>query len=137
PRADDASLRRAAKIAIVLLGAVTWLVCLPRLTNLAAMLHLTGAFVASTIWPVAAGLYWKRVSPRAALWAMLLGSASGLWAYFGIGFYVAALVGAAVSMTITLAGTLLWPRDFDWAALDEGADPPMAAAGTQTTGGEP
>lgn len=119
PRADDATLRRAAKIAIVVLGAATWLVCLPRLTNLAAMLHLTGAFVASTIWPVAAGLYWKRVNPRAALWAMVLGSAAGLWAYFAIGFYVAALTGAAVSMTITLAGTLLAPRDFDWKTLDE------------------
>lgn len=129
PAADDRTLRRAASYAIVLLGGLTWLACLPRLTNLAAMLHLTGAFVASTIWPVAAGLYWKRTNPSAALWAMVLGSAAGLWAYYGIGFYVAALVGAAVSMTILVTGTLLRPRDFDWAALDESPAPSPGQGG--------
>src|SRR5690606_8665305 len=135
PRASDATMRYAAKVTIVLLGVITWLVCLPRLTNLAAVLHLTGAFVASTIWPVAAGLYWKRVNPRAAVWAMILGSAAGLWAYFGIGFYVAALTGAAVSRALILAGPLLYPHHFDWATLDESRV--TATAGPRTQAGGP
>jgi Na+/proline symporter len=136
PLADDRAMRRAAKTAIVLLGAIAWVACLPRLTNLAAMLHLTGAFVASTIWPVAAGLYWRRANPAAALWAMVLGSAAGLTAYFAIGFYVAALVGAAVSMAIMLAGTLLRPRDFDWTTLDERPDNPANPASSPRHGGD-
>lgn len=101
------------------LGVVAWLLCLPRLTSLAALLHFTGAFVASTIWPIAAGLYWRHTNPAGAAAAMVAGTACGLAAYFLIGFYVAALVAAAVSMGVVLLSTWLAPRTFDWARLDE------------------
>jgi len=117
PQASDEHLRRMAKIIIVLLGIVTWLVCLPRITTLGSLLQYLGAFVASTIWPIAAGLYWKRASAGGALLAMLLGTGSGIWAYFAIGFYVAALVSAAVSMTIVLVAAWLNHREFDWTSL--------------------
>ncbi len=119
PRASPEELRRAARWVVVGLGVVAWLLCLPRLTTLAALLHFTGAFVASTIWPIAAGLYWRRTNPTGAMAAMVLGTAIGLGAYFLIGFYVAALVSALVSMCIVLASTWLAPRDFDWASLNE------------------
>jgi len=112
-------LRRAASIAILGLGGLTWILCWFRLTTLASLLHFTGAFVASTIWPVIAGLYWKHTNPRAATAAMVLGSVAGLTAYFAIGFYVAALVGAAVSMLITVAGSFFYPETFDWNDLNE------------------
>jgi len=51
--------------------------------------------------------------------AMVLGSTAGFTAYFAIGFYVAALVGAAVSMVIVLLGAWLKPERFDWSDLDE------------------
>ncbi len=120
PDATAEEMRRAARWTVVGLGVVTWLICLPRLTTLAEMLHFTGAFVASTIWPIAAGLYWARTNCHGALLAMVLGTAAGLVAYFTIGFYVAALVGAAVSMALVLVTTWLWPQPFDWARLDEG-----------------
>ncbi|MFP5507462.1 MAG: sodium:solute symporter family transporter, partial [Gammaproteobacteria bacterium] len=119
PRATPEELRRAARWVILALGLVAWLLCLPRLTTLAAMLHFTGAFVASTIWPIAAGLYWKRVNPAGAVLAMVAGTTLGLTAYFLIGFYVAALVSAAVSMGVLLLTTWLAPREFDWAHLNE------------------
>ncbi|QKT03769.1 urea transporter [Ectothiorhodospiraceae bacterium 2226] len=112
-------LQSAARYTVLGLGVLTWLLCLPRITDLAALLHFTGAFVASTIWPVAAGLYWRRTNRTGAILAMVLGSAAGLSAYFIIGFYVAALVGAAVSMTLVLVSTWLWPEDFDWRRLNE------------------
>jgi Na+/pantothenate symporter len=99
------------------LGALTWLLCLPRLTTLAELLYFTGAFVASTIWPIAAGLYWQRVNAMGAALAMVAGTAIGLTAYFLIGFYVAALVSAAVSMSIVLLSSWLRPATFDWAQL--------------------
>jgi urea-proton symporter len=119
PHASAEDMRRAAARIIVGLGVLTWLLCAPRVTTLAELLYFTGAFVASTIWPIAAGLFWRRTGSAAAVAGMVLGSAAGLYSYFAIGFYVAALVGAAVSMSCVLLGTWLAPRDFDWAQLRE------------------
>lgn len=129
PHASAQEMRRAAAWIIVGLGVLTWLLCVPRLTTLAELLYFTGAFVASTIWPIAAGLFWRRTNPVAAIAGMVLGSAAGLYSYFAIGFYVAALVGAAVSMTCVVLGTWLAPREFDWAHLRE-EHPQHAGAGT-------
>ena len=117
PSASEQQLAKAAHWVILGIGLLTWLLCLPRLTTLAGLLYLTGAFVASTIWPVAAGLYWRKTNPTGASLAMFLGTAIGLYCYFNIGFYVAALVSAAVSMSLVLVSTWIAPRQFDWAAL--------------------
>lgn len=128
PDASPERMRRAAAATTLLLGLVTWLVCLLNLTTLASLLHFTGAFVASTIWPIAAGLYWRRTNPGGATLAMVLGSTGGLAAYFLIGFYVAALVGAAVSMLIVLVSTVLRPSAFAWETLRE--DVPVSTPST-------
>jgi urea-proton symporter len=117
PQASNEELRVAAKIIILLLGILTWSLCLPRLTTLAELLYFTGAFVASTIWPIVAGLYWKRTNAMGAAMAMLLGTAVGLYSYFAIGFYVAALLGALVSMLVVILTTAFWPQDYDWNTL--------------------
>jgi Na+/proline symporter len=119
PQASSEQMRRAAAWIIVGLGVLTWLLCAPRVTTLAELLYFTGAFVASTIWPIAAGLFWRRTNGTAAVAGMVLGSAAGLYSYFAVGFYVAALVGAAVSMACVVLGTLLAPREFDWKRLRE------------------
>lgn len=122
PQASQQELRAAAKIIIVGLGVVTWLLCMPRLTTLAELLYFTGAFVASTIWPIVAGLYWKKTNPNGATLAMLLGTVIGLYSYFAIGFYVAALVGALVSMLIVIVSTVMSPAEFEWRQLREESD---------------
>lgn len=135
PDASPEDLERAARWIVLGLGVLTWALCLPRIATLAALLHFTGAFVASTIWPIAAGLYWRRASSTGAALAMGLGTLGGLIAYHVIGFYVAALVSAAVSMAVVLAMTRLRPDDFDWTVL---AASPMTAphvGNTPTTGG--
>ena len=119
PEASRAHLRRVSSFIIVGLGIFTWLLSLPNIDTLGRVLHLTGAFVASTIWPIAAGLYWRKTNPIGATLAMVFGSALGLLAYFWLGFYVAALVGAAVSMTVVIATTVLFPREFRWEDLKE------------------
>lgn len=117
PQASGAELATAARFVVLGLGLLTWLLCLPRLTTLAELLYFTGAFVASTIWPIAAGLYWRRVNPTGATLAMVLGTVAGLAGYFLIGFYVAALISAAVSMMVLLLTTWLAPHDFAWRQL--------------------
>lgn len=114
-------LERASRVLVVALGALSLALCSLRLTTLAELIQFTGAFVASTIWPVGAGLYWSKTNPHAASAAMVLGTGAGLWAYFSLGFFTAALVGAAVSMVVVVIGTLLFPRPFDWARLSEAA----------------
>ncbi len=130
PDAGEAHLRRASVVIILVLGVAAWLLCLPRLTHLAGMIAFTGAFVGSTIWPIAAGLYWRKTNPLGATLGMVLGSAVGLASYFVVGFYVAALVGAAVSMVVVLLATLIAPREFDWRRLDESA---LASAPGEST----
>ncbi|WCL53859.1 sodium:solute symporter family protein [Gimibacter soli] len=116
PAASDAELRKAAVWIIIGLGATTWALSLMRLATLGSLLHFTGAFVASTIWPIAVGLLYKRGNGVHATAAMLLGSVGGLAAYFTIGFYVAALVSAGISMAVMALAFLQRPS-FDWANL--------------------
>jgi len=117
--ASEEHLQRMAKAVILILGLLTWVLCLPRIATLASLLQFLGAFVASTIWPIIAGLFWKRATGRGAMAAMLGGTITGLIAYVEVGFYVAALVSAAVSMTITLVSVKLSREEFDWALLNE------------------
>jgi Na+/proline symporter len=117
PQASETELAGAARWVILGLGLLAWLLCLPRITTLAQLLYFMGAFVASTIWPIAAGLFWRNVNPAGAALAMLAGTVAGLAGYFLIGFYVAALISAAVSMSIVLLSTWLRPGEFDWALL--------------------
>ena len=108
--ATDEDCFRASRWIILGLGLFTWLLCVPRLTTLASLLYFTGAFVASAIWPIVFGLYYRWVNGQAAAAAMLLGTATGLTAYFYIGFYVAALVSCAISL-VTIVTISLFKRD--------------------------
>ncbi|WP_339140897.1 sodium:solute symporter family protein [Pseudoalteromonas galatheae] len=117
PKASDSERLKSAKWIIVLLGVVTWLLCLPKIATLGALLNFAGAFVASTIWPIVFGLYFARMMGNSAGWAMLLGTLSGLIGYFYIGFYVAALVSCAVSLLICVIAWRFSQQSFHWQAL--------------------
>jgi Na+/proline symporter len=119
PNASGQELQKAAHWVVVVLGVLTWLICLPKVTDLGSLLQWMGAFVASAIWPIVAGLYWRRASALGASLAMLSGTLIGLWAYFSIGFYVAALVSAVISMLIVVLTTWLLPDSYDWSRLNE------------------
>lgn len=124
PTISDAQLRRVASFIIMGLGVVTWLICLPRLGNLNEVLFLSGPLVGSAIWAVVFGLYFKKVNRRSALWGMILGSATGIWAYYGIGWFTASLIGSGVSLLIIGGGSLLKPQGFDWRTLNEHSSDP-------------
>ncbi|MCB2201801.1 sodium:solute symporter family protein [bacterium] len=119
PRASEQLLRKMSAWIIVGLGFAAWAVCLPRVGTLATVLFFAGPMVGSTIWPIAAGLFWKRTNPTGALAAMVLGSGIGLIAYFQLGWYTASLIGASVSMLTVVISTWLFPRTFEWETLDE------------------
>lgn len=114
---SDKTIRKAGKYAIIGTGLAAWLLALPR-WPLQHALFLSGPLVASVIWPVIAGLYWKKANRKFVIAAMILGSASGLIAYFQIGWFVASLISVAVSMLLTIAGRFFAPQSFDWKELD-------------------
>ena len=115
---DEQSLRRISKLTICGLGLLTWILC-AREMNLLEILFLSGPLVASAIWPVIGGLYWKRANSMGAVLAMVIGSITGLVAYYQLGWYTASLISAAISMSIMLL-SILWSRsDFDWKRISE------------------
>ncbi len=119
PGSSEKHLRRMGAVIIVGLGIVTWVLCAPRLGRLEQVLFLSGPLVASAIWPVLAGLYWRKTNRTGALLAMLSGSAAGLVAYYTLGWYTASLISALVSLVVVVSSTALAPQSYDWADLNE------------------
>ena len=120
PRMSDQQLKTATRLVVIGLAAVTLLLSLPRLDSLASVLFFTGALVASTIWPVAYGLYWAHANRHAAIAAMVSGSVCGLLAYVLIAPYCAALISAAISALVMVVGSEMRPERFSWHTLREG-----------------
>ncbi|MDF2179435.1 sodium:solute symporter family protein [Aliiglaciecola sp. CAU 1673] len=122
PKAASDELLKANKWIVVGLGVVTWLLCLPKMATLGALLNFTGAFVASTIFPIVFGLYHPGLTGRFAAAAMALGTLCSLILYFSIGFYVAAISSCLVSFAVCLLGLWLKPGRFDWRLFKEAKD---------------
>ena len=123
PTASDAFLRRATTSVTVALGLVTWIVCSVENADLGTILFRAGPLVGSTIWPILAGLYWRKSNSNAAVGAMVTGTVSGLIAYYMLGWYTAALVGTLVSMCVLLVWSRLAPGNFDWRTLQGEENP--------------
>lgn len=125
----DAAKRRLAGSAVVLLGAITWLVALPNIADLATVLFFAGPLVSSCIWATVGGLFFRRPSPVAACASMLVGSLVGLAAYFGIGWFVGSLIGGCVSGVVFAVMTWLSDHRFDFAELRVASHTPSAPLG--------
>ena len=113
----DQQIRRTARLVVMGLGLLTMALSWRYVTSMYQLLLFTGALVASTIWPIAMGLYWRQANRQAATAAMVLGSISGLLAYGLIAPYCAALVSAAVSAVVMGLGSHWTPERFDWRLL--------------------
>ena len=107
---DEATFRRAAQFVIIGVGLIAWLLALPR-WPIVDVLYSSGPLVASLIWPVIAGLYWKKINRTIVIAGIILGSSVGVWAYWepSLGWYTASLIGAAISMLATLAARWISP----------------------------
>src|SRR6056297_2537966 len=119
---SDPQKRRAATVVILLLGVTAWRVAWPNKGTLAEVLFFAGPLVASCIWPILGGLYYRSPGPMAAFLSMIAGSGFGLLAYFTIGWFVASLVGATVSGIVFVVATLAAPDDFSFSRLAESGD---------------
>ncbi|MEZ5327808.1 MAG: hypothetical protein R3F19_22410 [Verrucomicrobiales bacterium] len=108
---NDQSFRRVAGMVILLVALVAWLLALPHWPIISA-LFISGPLVGSLIWPVIAGLYWKKLNRPLALTGILAGCILGVIAYFQIGWHTASLIGAGVSMGFTILARFVKPSPF-------------------------
>lgn len=116
---NDTTKRKLSSVSIIALGVLAWAIAWPNVGTLATVLFFAGPLVGSCIWPIVGGLYFRRPSPIAAGASMIVGSACGLAAYFGIGWFVASLVGAAASGIVFGLATWLFQDDFQFEKLSE------------------
>ncbi|MCW8108410.1 urea transporter [Alteromonas ponticola] len=119
PDASPNRLLKVNRLVIVGLGLLTWCVAALKLATLGALLNFTGAFVASTIWPIVYGIYQPKLTGGFAAGAMIAGTVAGLIGYFMIGFYVAAIISCALSLLICQIGIRHSQTFFTWHSLKE------------------
>lgn len=119
PKATDKQLLAASKFFIIALGILTIILSWNYVTTMYGLLLLTGALVASSVWPIATGIYWKTANRKGAIYGMLFGSISGLLTYFFISNLGAALVGMLVSAIIVVSYAKIKPENFDWEILKQ------------------
>ncbi len=103
--------RKITGTVILIVGGLTWLLAAPHWPIIEA-LFISGPLVASLIWPVIGGLFWRGLNRSLVLTGIVLGCGLGVTAYFTLGWFTASLVGAAVSMLFTLAARWIAPTDF-------------------------
>jgi urea-proton symporter len=96
---------------VLLVGLLAWGLAAPH-WPIIEVLFISGPLVGSLIWPVIAGLFWKRVNRPMVLAGVMAGSALGVAAYFQIGWFTASLVGAGVSMVFTILARVVVPERF-------------------------
>ncbi|MEZ4870679.1 MAG: hypothetical protein R2827_00245 [Bdellovibrionales bacterium] len=114
PSVTNETLRKFNVYIILGLGAVTWVFCFARLSGLIQVLFLSGPLVASLIFPIVCGLYWKNLNKKIINVAILSGSLVGLWCYFNLGWFTASLASAAVSFAITMISAKISPDTINW-----------------------
>lgn len=119
PGAKSDTLLKANRYIVIGLGIGTWCIAAFKLATLGALLNFTGAFVASTIWPIVYGLYQPKLTGKWAAIAMFAGTISGLVGYFAIGFYVAAIISCGVSLACCRLGIWQSQEMFHWHKLEE------------------
>ena len=119
PQATEQQIKRFSIIIMVAIGLLAWIISIPRVGTLASVLFFAGPMVGSTIWPIITGLFWEKANAKGALLAMLLGSTLGLVSYFTLGWYTSSLVGALVSMVVTIYFTKRSKEKFNWSVLQK------------------
>ncbi|MGB6223115.1 sodium:solute symporter family transporter [Haloferula sp.] len=110
---SEKNFRRGATIVTLSVGALAWTLAVPR-WPLVDVLYSSGPLVASLIWPVIAGLYWKRINRPVVLGGIITGCTLGVIAYYhpDFGWYTASLIGAAISMLATIAARWIAPKPY-------------------------
>ncbi|MDX1679090.1 MAG: hypothetical protein R3242_00030 [Akkermansiaceae bacterium] len=109
---QEGNFHKIAGIVTIAVGLLVWSLSLPR-WPIVKVLYLSGPLVASLIWPIIAGLYWQKINRKLVLVGIGVACTVGVLAYYLLGWFTASLIGASVSMVITIAARWISPTPID------------------------
>lgn len=101
----------------LVVGIVGLLLTLPQFTSMLQMLIFIGMINAAFIYPITLGLFWRRLSPVAALCAGLLSPAVGYTVYFTVGSLQGIVASGWVSLILCIGLSLIFRTSYDWSIL--------------------
>ncbi|MCP4292059.1 MAG: hypothetical protein GY780_09545, partial [bacterium] len=111
---------KANRVMSLAVGVISLLIALKPPALVLVLTAFSWAVIASTnLWPLLFGLYWKRTSPKATFWSMVLGvSAALIWQILGkmgglsnfpagISGLHGFVIGVAVGLVVIVVGTFI------------------------------
>lgn len=120
PDTPDEKVVEYVRYTMVAMSVITVILVWNQPASMYQLLYLVGSGVAATIWPIAFGVYNKKVNSKAVLIGMLASVALGLVGYFTISSYAAPIISAIVGFVIIVVGTKIAPdNNFTWSSLNE------------------
>ena len=99
------------------MGVVGLLLTLPQFTSMLQMLIFIGVINAAFIYPITLGLFWRRMTPTAALLAGVVSPIVGYIVYFAVGSLQGIVASGWVSLLLCVGVSLASRQSFDWGIL--------------------
>lgn len=117
PGLDEQQLKRYGAFITVAVGIVGLLLTLPQFTSMLQMLIFIGVINAAFIYPIALGLFWRRMTPFAALCAGVAAPIVGYTVYFTVGSLQGIVASGWVSLLLCIGLSLVSRASYDWSIL--------------------
>lgn len=111
--------KRYGAIITVIIGIIGLLLTLPQFTSMLQMLIFIGVINAAFIYPIALGLFWRRVTPTAALAAGIVSPIVGYVVYFTVGPIQGIIASGWVSLVLCVGLSLASRTPYDWSILHD------------------
>lgn len=119
PNATDKQQLKFARNLTLLIGFLGLLVSLPKFTSMLQMLIFLGVVNAALIFPIAFGLFWRKLNIHASFFAAVLAIILGYYVYFTIGDLQGVVVSGWVSFLVCWIWSLISPSEFNWKSLEK------------------
>ncbi len=117
PNLGDREQKRYGAIITVVVGVIGLLLTLPQFTSMLQMLIFIGVINAAFIYPITLGLFWRRMTPTAALLAGVVSPVVGYIVYFTVGSLQGIVASGWVSLLLCVGVSLAARQSFDWSIL--------------------
>jgi Na+/proline symporter len=117
PNLGDPEQKRYGAVITVVVGVLALLLTLPQFTSMLQMLIFIGVINAAFIYPITLGLFWRRMTPTAALLAGVVSPVVGYFVYFTVGSLQGIVVSGWVSLLLCVGVSLAARQSFDWSIL--------------------
>jgi Na+/proline symporter len=117
PNLGDPEQKRYGAVITVVVGVLALLLTLPQFTSMLQMLIFIGVINAAFIYPITLGLFWRRMTPTAALLAGVVSPVVGYIVYFTVGSLQGIVASGWVSLLLCVGVSLAARQSFDWGIL--------------------